>query len=135
DGREGRARSRAARQPGDPEHHPAGPIASGRRRRDRAGRFHPRPRPGNRSSERGNTMTKHLLEVDDLSPAEQSELFALVDRDPQRVLEGDGAALIFEKPSNRTRNSTEMAVVQLGGHPIYLKPDEVDIDGRESAED
>jgi ornithine carbamoyltransferase len=54
---------------------------------------------------------------------------------PVQVLENRGAALIFEKPSNRTRNSTEMAVVELGGHPIYLKPDEVDIDGRESAED
>ena len=79
---------------------------------------------------------RHLLEVDDLTP---DELLAVLDRceneHPVRVLEDRGAALIFEKPSNRTRNSTEMAVVQLGGHPIYLKPDEVDIDGRESAED
>jgi ornithine carbamoyltransferase len=81
-------------------------------------------------------VTRHLLEVDDLSPAELTEV---LDRctapQPQPVLAGRGAALIFEKPSNRTRNSTEMAVVALGGHPIYLKPDEVDIDGRESAED
>ena len=81
-------------------------------------------------------MTRHLLEVDDLTA---DELGHVLDRassaHPVRVLEGRGAALIFEKPSNRTRNSTEMAVVELGGHPIYLKPDEVDIDGRESAED
>lgn len=81
-------------------------------------------------------MTRHLLEIDDLSPA---ELAAVLDRcaehEPARVLEGLGAALIFEKPSNRTRNSTEMAVVQLGAHPIYLRAEEVDIDGRESAED
>jgi ornithine carbamoyltransferase len=81
-------------------------------------------------------MTRHLLEIDDLSAA---ELHQVLDRassaHPVQVLEGRGAALIFEKPSNRTRNSTEMAVVELGGHPIYLKPDEVDIDGRESAED
>lgn len=81
-------------------------------------------------------MTRHLLEIDDLSP---DELLQVLDRcttpHPMRVLEDRGAALIFEKPSNRTRNSTEMAVVELGGHPIYLKPDEVDIDGRESAED
>lgn len=79
---------------------------------------------------------RHLLEVDDLS---RTELLAVLDRceneHPVRVLEDRGAALIFEKPSNRTRNSTEMAVVQLGGHPIYLTPDQVDIDGRESAED
>jgi ornithine carbamoyltransferase len=81
-------------------------------------------------------MTRHLLEIDDLTP---TELHQVLDRaasaHPVQVLEGRGAALIFEKPSNRTRNSTEMAVVELGGHPIYLKPDEVDIDGRESAED
>lgn len=81
-------------------------------------------------------MTRHLLEIDDLSA---EELLQVLDRctaaQPVRVLHGRGAALIFEKPSNRTRNSTEMAVVELGGHPIYLTPAEVDIDGRESAED
>ena len=35
-----------------------------------------------------------------------------------RPLEGQGVALIFEKPSNRTRQSMEVAVVQLGGHPV-----------------
>lgn len=81
-------------------------------------------------------MTRHLLEIDDLTA---EELLQVLDRctsaHPIRVLEDRGAALIFEKPSNRTRNSTEMAVVELGGHPIYLTPDQVDIDGRESAED
>ena len=81
-------------------------------------------------------MTRHLLDIDDLS---NEELLQVLDRctspHPVRVLQDRGAALIFEKPSNRTRNSTEMAVVELGGHPVYLKPDEVDIDGRESAED
>lgn len=81
-------------------------------------------------------MSRHLLDIDDLSGGELVELLDRCRADhPVRVLEDRGAALIFEKPSNRTRNSTEMAVVQLGGHPIYLKPDEVDIDGRESAED
>ena len=77
-------------------------------------------------------MTRHLLEIDDLSA---EELLQVLDRctaaQPVRVLHGRGAALIFEKPSNRTRNSTEMAVVELGGHPIYLTPGEVDIDGME----
>ena len=44
---------------------------------------------------------------------------------------GQGAALIFEKPSNRTRQSMEMAVVQLGGHPVYTRGDEVGFDVRE----
>ena len=52
-----------------------------------------------------------------------------------RPLEGLGVALLFEKPSTRTRASTEMAVVGLGGHPIYIRPEEVGIDTREPAED
>ena len=52
---------------------------------------------------------------------------------PTRVLAGRGAALVFEKPSLRTRNSMEMAVVQLGGHPVSIRGDEVGIDVRETA--
>jgi ornithine carbamoyltransferase len=44
-------------------------------------------------------------------------------------------ALLFEKPSARTRNSTEMAVVDLGGHPVYIQGSEVGLDTRETAED
>ncbi|TML92416.1 MAG: ornithine carbamoyltransferase [Actinobacteria bacterium] len=54
---------------------------------------------------------------------------------PPPVLAGLGAALLFEKPSNRTRNSMEMAVVQLGGHPISMRGDELGFDSRESVED
>jgi ornithine carbamoyltransferase len=52
-----------------------------------------------------------------------------------RPLAGLGAALIFEKPSNRTRHSMEMAVVQLGGHPVYTRGEEVGLDVRETVED
>jgi ornithine carbamoyltransferase len=52
-----------------------------------------------------------------------------------RPLDGKGVALIFEKPSNRTRHSMEMAVVQLGGHPVYTRGEEVGLDVRESVED
>jgi ornithine carbamoyltransferase len=55
--------------------------------------------------------------------------------DPPPVLAGRGVALLFEKPSNRTRVSMEMAVVQLGGHPITVRGEEVGIDSREPAED
>ena len=48
---------------------------------------------------------------------------------------GHGVALLFEKPSARTRNSTEMAVDGLGGHPVYIQGTEVGLDTRESAED
>jgi ornithine carbamoyltransferase len=42
---------------------------------------------------------------------------------------------VFEKPSARTRNSMEMAVRDLGGHPVTIRGEEVSIDRRESAED
>lgn len=87
------------------------------------------------------SVPSRFLEVDDLDP---TQLAALLDRaaawklDPasvRPVLEGRGVALLFEKPSARTRTSTEMAVFTLGGHPIYIRPDEVGIGTRESAED
>src|SRR5205807_1605997 len=46
-----------------------------------------------------------------------------------------GVPFYFEKPSTRTRNSMEMAVAQLGGHPVYLQPAELGIGTRESVED
>jgi ornithine carbamoyltransferase len=79
---------------------------------------------------------RHFLEVDDLSPAELERVMALAElREPPAAFKGKGVALLFEKPSNRTRVSMEMAVVQLGGHPISIRPDEVGIDTREPAED
>jgi len=79
---------------------------------------------------------RHLLEIDDLSPAELHRVLELSSAsDLPRVLEGRGAMLLFEKPSARTRVSMEMAVVQLGGHPVTLRNEEVGIDTREGAED
>lgn len=80
-------------------------------------------------------MMRHLLEIDDLSSTELRDLLGLADRQPDRVLAGKGVGLVFEKPSTRTRHSTEMAVVQLGGHPVTVQGAEVGIDTRESAED
>ena len=79
---------------------------------------------------------RHLLEVDDLTADEMVRVLDLaVDPSPPRVLEGRGMALVFEKPSTRTRNSMEMAVFQLGGHPVYIQAAEVGPDVRESVED
>jgi ornithine carbamoyltransferase len=81
-------------------------------------------------------MTRHLLEIDDLSPDELADVLAKASEpSPSGVLTGKGVALLFEKPSARTRNSMEMAVVQLGGHPVYIQPAEVGLDERESIED
>lgn len=81
-------------------------------------------------------MTRHVLEIDDLAPEELADVLArAADASPPPVLAGKGVALLFEKPSARTRNSMEMAVVQLGGHPVYIQPSEVGLDQRESIED
>ena len=69
---------------------------------------------------------RHLLEIDDLDADELRAVLDLASRpDPPPVLAGEGMALLFEKPSARTRNSMEMAVVQLGGHPVTIRGDEV----------
>jgi ornithine carbamoyltransferase len=79
---------------------------------------------------------RHFLEVDDLSPADLSTVLDLAEEaKPQPVLAGQGVALIFEKPSNRTRNSTEMAVVGLGGHPISIRGEEIGFGVREPVDD
>lgn len=79
---------------------------------------------------------RHFLEVDDLSAPELKRVLDMAEtRNPPPVLEGRGVALIFEKPSNRTRNSTEMAVFQLGGHPITIRGDEIGMGERETVED
>lgn len=77
-----------------------------------------------------------LLAIADLGRDALSDILALSEAaDLGHPLAGKGVALVFEKPSARTRNSMEMAVVQLGGHPVYIQKDEVGIDTRESAED
>lgn len=80
-------------------------------------------------------MTRHLLEISALTVDELNRIIELSIATPQKSLSGKGVALIFEKPSNRTRQSMEMAVVALGGHPVYTRGEEVGFDVRESVED
>ena len=83
-------------------------------------------------------MIRHFLDVDDLSCEELDTVLSLAARPVSGlppVLAGHGAALVFQKPSARTRSSTELAVVALGGHPVYIQGAEVGIDVREPAED
>ena len=76
----------------------------------------------------------------DLTPA---EVCALVERardvkgtpDQAKPLQGKTLALLFEKPSLRTRVSFEIATANLGGACIYLSPAEVGIGGREAVSD
>jgi ornithine carbamoyltransferase len=79
---------------------------------------------------------RHLLEIDDLTTDELKDVLtrsAAVTLEPS--LAGKGAALVFEKPSARTRNSLEMAVYQLGGNGVYIQGSEVGFEVRESTED
>ena len=82
--------------------------------------------------------TRHLLDITDVDADEVREILALAEAPIEslaRPLAGRGAALIFEKPSNRTRHSMEMAVSQLGGHPVYTRGEEIGFDLREPVED
>ena len=87
------------------------------------------------------TRPTDFLEVDDLDPATLAALLERAEawkRAPDRVppvLAGRGVAMLFEKPSARTRASTEMAAATLGGHPIYLRDEEVGLGTRETVED
>ena len=84
-------------------------------------------------------MKKNLLSILDLSRNEVEELLEKARRmkrkGPTQVLAGKTLALLFEKPSLRTRVSFEMAMHQLGGHSIYLSPQEVGVGKREGVSD
>jgi ornithine carbamoyltransferase len=81
-------------------------------------------------------VVSDLLSIAELGADGLREILALAERaDLGRSLDGQGVALVFQKPSARTRNSMEMAAVQLGAHPVYIQKDEVGLGARESAED
>ena len=71
-------------------------------------------------------MARDFLSVDDLTPAELAALLDLsaeVKASPERFadrLRGRSVALIFEKPSTRTRVSFDVGIAELGGHPVAL---------------
>jgi len=86
---------------------------------------------------------KHFLSIADLSPEEILhilELSASLKEEWRKggnkpILAGKTLGMIFQKPSLRTRVSFEMAMRHLGGHAIYLSPDEVQLGKRESVAD
>ena len=78
---------------------------------------------------------KHLLSIRDLTAADLQWILAASEQPHPRLLEGKGVALYFEKPSSRTRNSMELASAQLGGHPVYIQPNELGIGSRETVAD
>jgi ornithine carbamoyltransferase len=85
-----------------------------------------------------NPQVRHLLSSADLLPAEIEHLLdtaAALKARPERLLEGRQLALLFEKPSLRTRVSFQVAMRHLGGETIYLAPQEVGLGEREAIKD
>jgi putrescine carbamoyltransferase len=86
---------------------------------------------------------KHFIDTEDFSKKELLDIIALTRRIKAadkagctpKILEGASLAMIFEEPSTRTRVSFEVAMTELGGHALYLKPGEIHLGVRESMYD
>jgi ornithine carbamoyltransferase len=86
-------------------------------------------------------MTRHFLRDDDLSPSEQTEILDLaaslkLDRFSSKVFAGpQTVALIFDKPSTRTRVSFSVGVTELGGAPLVIDSATSQLASKESVAD
>jgi ornithine carbamoyltransferase len=84
-------------------------------------------------------MNKDLVSIEDVNREEIEQLIEHAVRMKHGarapLLSGRSLALLFEKPSLRTKVSFDMAMNQLGGHSIYLSPEEVGLGKRESVAD
>jgi ornithine carbamoyltransferase len=82
---------------------------------------------------------RDFLSVGDLNREELTYLLDLADRlkggEESSTLKGRSVALLFEHPSLRTRLTFDLGVQQLGGHPIYMSPGEVNLGEREAVPD
>src|SRR5512136_392809 len=86
---------------------------------------------------------RHFIDTQDFSKAELLQMIALsrmikeADRQgaTPKLLQDASLAMIFEEPSTRTRISFEVAMTELGGHALYLKPGEIHLGVRESLYD
>lgn len=86
---------------------------------------------------------KHCLTLKDYSKNELLEILELAKElkrkqkagEPHTPLAGKTLAMIFQKPSNRTRISFEVGITQLGGKALNIRPDEVQMGAREPIAD
>jgi ornithine carbamoyltransferase len=85
-------------------------------------------------------MARHFLTGEELTAAEQLKLLERAtrlkaDRLSSRALEGKSVALVFDKPSTRTRVSFDVGVYELGGHPLVVREGELQLARGESPRD
>src|SRR5512141_2663639 len=86
---------------------------------------------------------RHFIDTQDFTKQELLDLIQLTclikEADRQgatpELLQDASLAMIFEEPSTRTRISFEVAMTELGGHALYLKPGEIHLGQRESLGD
>src|ERR1035437_5717583 len=89
----------------------------------------------------GSMLQKDFLSIRDFSPQETGQFLHLACQLKTRpgadtgTLKGKTLALIFEKPSLRTRGTFDVGIQELGGHPLYLSPAEISLGKRESVYD
>jgi len=85
-------------------------------------------------------LTRHLLTGEELTSDDVARIVARADElkaapGSSHILAGRSVALIFEKPSTRTRVSFETGVAELGGHPLVLRSGELQLSRGESIRD
>ncbi len=88
-------------------------------------------------------MIKHFLTLADLTPDTMRSILDLAveikeawrSGEARPFLKGKVLGMIFQKPSLRTRVSFDVAMLQLGGHALYLSPNEIQLGKRESVAD
>jgi ornithine carbamoyltransferase len=86
-------------------------------------------------------MKKDFISIHDLSRYEFGEIMDLTEKikrapaDYRKALKGRVLAMIFQKPSLRTRMTFEVGMLQLGGHAVYLSPGDGQVGVRESFTD
>jgi ornithine carbamoyltransferase len=89
----------------------------------------------------GTPAVRHFLADDDLTPREQAEVLSLAaelkaaGRSGPKPLQGLAVAVVFEKPSTRTRLSFEVGIAQLGAHPVVLDARSTQLGRGETIED
>ena len=81
-------------------------------------------------------MSRHFITIEDLSTDDLASIYSLATSPfDDTTLTGQGVALVFERPSLRTRASSSTAVHELGGYATFFSDEEIGLDSRESAED